>query len=41
MDAATWIALATGVLGWAEAEQSARVRASGERADLAPYLPLG
>jgi hypothetical protein len=41
MDAATWIALATGELGWYDAERSARVRASGERADLAPYLPLG
>jgi hypothetical protein len=40
MDAATWIALATGDLGWYDAERSARVRASGERADLAPYLPL-
>ena len=41
MDAATWIALATGVLDWATAWSSAAVRASGERADLAPYLPLG
>nr|WP_218851635.1 sterol carrier family protein [Nocardioides panaciterrulae] len=41
MDAATWIALATGALAWPEAGDSARVRASGERADLAPYLPLG
>jgi hypothetical protein len=41
MDAATWIALATGDLGWYDAESAARVRASGERADLAPYLPLG
>ena len=40
-DAATWIALATGELAWADAEASARVRASGERADLSPYLPLG
>jgi hypothetical protein len=39
-DAATWIALATGELTWAEAEAGARVSASGERADLAPYLPL-
>lgn len=39
-DADTWIALATGVLSWAEAIESGRVRASGERADLAPYLPL-
>lgn len=41
MDAATWIALATGELTWPEAEDSGRVRASGERADLTPYLPLG
>ena len=40
MDAATWVALATGDLAWADAEASGRVRASGERADLAPYLPL-
>lgn len=41
MDAATWIALATGDLTWTGAEQAGRVRASGERADLTPYLPLG
>jgi len=41
MDAETWIALATGVLDWPAASGSARVRASGERADLTPYLPLG
>lgn len=42
MDAATWIALATGEVTWADAETGAghRVRASGERADLAAYLPL-
>ncbi|MEP9363405.1 sterol carrier family protein [Nocardioides sp. CN2-186] len=40
MDAATWIALATGDLSWSDAESSARVLASGQRADLAPYLPL-
>jgi hypothetical protein len=39
-DALTWIALATGALGWDDAERSARVSASGQRADLAPYLPL-
>ena len=39
-DAETWLALATGELSWADAEASARVRASGERADLSPYLPL-
>ncbi|CAA9407653.1 sterol carrier family protein [uncultured Nocardioides sp.] len=40
MDAETWLALATGTLGWAAAEEAGRVRASGERADLTPYLPL-
>ena len=39
-DAATWIALATGELTWSEAVDQARVRASGERTDLSPYLPL-
>ena len=39
-DAATWIALATGELAWSDAESSARISASGERADLTPYLPL-
>jgi hypothetical protein len=39
-DAETWLALATGELTWSDAEQSGRVRASGERADLTPYLPL-
>ena len=41
MDADTWIALATGTLTWADADAAGRVRASGERADLTPYLPLG
>jgi hypothetical protein len=40
-DAQTWIALATGELAWADALAGARVSASGERTDLAPYLPLG
>lgn len=39
-DAATWIALATGALGWPEAVESGGVRASGERTDLSSYLPL-
>lgn len=39
-DAATWIALATGELSWTDAEEQGQVRASGERADLSPYLPL-
>lgn len=40
-DADTWIALAVGALTWAEAQAQGRVRASGERADLSAYLPLG
>ena len=39
-DAATWIALATGRMTWAQAEESGSVSASGQRADLAPHLPL-
>ena len=39
-DAATWLELATGTLAWADAVASGSVRASGERADLTPYLPL-
>lgn len=39
-DPATWLDLATGVVTWAEAVSQGRVHASGERADLAPYLPL-
>ena len=37
-DAATWIALARGTLSWSDARS--RVRASGERSDLSPHLPL-
>lgn len=40
MDAPTWIALAVGDLDWHEAEQAARLTASGERSDLSPLLPL-
>ena len=36
MDAATWIALARGRLAWSDAT----LRASGERSDLSPLLPL-
>ncbi len=39
-DATTWLDLATGALTWTEAVDQGRVLASGERADLAPYLPL-
>ena len=40
MDAATWIALATGAEAWADAAASGRVQASGIRADLTDLLPL-
>ena len=36
MDAPTWIALGRGRLAWSDAT----VRASGERSDLSPLLPL-
>lgn len=36
MDATTWIALGRGRLAWSDAT----VRASGERSDLSPLLPL-
>ena len=39
-DPETWIAVATGELDWADAVADGRVRASGERTDLSPYLPL-
>lgn len=39
-DAATWLALATGRMAWAQALAAGAVRASGERADLAGYLPV-
>ncbi len=40
LDATTWIALATGETTWSDAMREGRIRASGERADLSPYLPL-
>jgi len=39
-DAATWLALVTGDIDWADAVSSGRVRASGERSDLSELLPL-
>jgi uncharacterized protein (TIGR03083 family) len=39
-DAVTFLRLATGRLGWAQARASALVRASGLRADLSEQLPL-
>ncbi|WP_017593216.1 sterol carrier family protein [Nocardiopsis potens] len=35
-----WLGLALGRAEWAEAVAAHRVSASGERADLSPYLPL-
>ena len=40
MDAATWLLLATGDLHWGKALASGQVRVSGERAELAPHLPV-
>ena len=40
LDAATWLALATGEVSWAEALASGTVAASGLRADLSEHLPL-
>lgn len=36
----TWLALAVGKLSWAEADQQGLIDASGQLADLSPYLPL-
>jgi hypothetical protein len=40
MDARTWLALATGALSWSEGRASARISASGQRADLSAHVPL-
>jgi hypothetical protein len=39
-DAATWLALVTGSLGWDAAVANGKVAASGLRAELADMLPL-
>ena len=39
-DAATWLGMVTGQLGWAEAVAAGKVAASGLRADLSELLPL-
>jgi Bacterial SCP ortholog len=39
-DAPTWLGLVTGAVGWADAEATGRIRASGLRADLSAYLPM-
>ena len=39
-DPLTWLDLASGRLDWSTAVEAGRVQASGQRADLSPYLPL-
>jgi len=39
-DPVTWVRLATGRLTWAEALDSGRLTATGERTDLSAHLPL-
>jgi mRNA-degrading endonuclease toxin of MazEF toxin-antitoxin module len=40
MDADTWLALTTGQVTWDAVRSAGRMRASGQRADLSPWLPL-
>lgn len=40
-DPLTWLAMARGMLSWADARAQGRVSASGERSDLGGFLPLG
>ncbi|MER5477500.1 sterol carrier family protein [Streptomyces sp. NPDC002734] len=39
-DPLTWLRLASGRLGWEQAREAGSVSASGERADLSPWLPV-
>ena len=39
-DPMTWVALAVGGTDWADAVAEGLVQASGERADLSPFLPI-
>ncbi|WP_350348703.1 sterol carrier family protein [Agromyces sp. G08B096] len=39
-DAATWLALATGSLGWEDGRAAGRIHASGQRANLDGLLPI-
>ena len=41
MDADTWLALASGELQWNDAMDRGSISASGARADLSEYLPIG
>ena len=40
MHAQTWLALACGTAQWATEVEAGRIDASGDRADLSPWLPL-
>ena len=40
MDAATWLAIATGAEQWADCLHRGSIAASGSRADLSAHLPL-
>ena len=40
VDAEAWVQLGLGELHWVDAERAGRLRASGERSDLSPLLPL-
>ena len=39
-DVTTWLELATGRVAWSDALAAGRIAASGERADLSPWLPV-
>lgn len=39
-DVDTWVAVATGQVGWSEALAAGKIHASGTRADLSAFLPL-
>ncbi len=39
-DPQTWLRLAVGLVEWRDEVRAGRVRSSGERSDLSPYLPL-
>jgi Bacterial SCP ortholog len=40
MDARTWLEIARGRIAFVDARAAGRIRASGERSDLTPLLPL-
>ncbi|WP_225878446.1 sterol carrier family protein [Spongiactinospora rosea] len=40
-DGLTWLELATGELSWDDAMAAGRISASGSRADVSEYLPIG